>query len=377
MSATHGMGNAEVLSIGRMALDRGLPIERLEEAARLYRIGVVDNPWAASTIRQKILDLEQSLNATVLGQQDAVRKTTDIFMRSATGLTGAQAASSPNRPRGVLFLSGPTGVGKTELAKGIASLILGTEAEPIRFDMSEFGGEHARDRLIGAPPGYVGHDAGGELTNRVRTNPMSVLLFDEIDKAHPALLQILEDGRLTDGRGATVYFTDCVLVFTSNLGVADKDGNGTVRRTLTYLDDPELVRRVLRHAFEDFFDRQIKRPELRNRFGDSFIAMSFIRPETVPAILDRSLRSVVRRVAERHHAHLEIGADARKVLEEESIERLDHGGRGVNNAVEAALVNPLSRRLFHEPPQPGDTITVSRMERDRDGWRIEVQVCPA
>jgi Cdc48 subfamily AAA family protein/ClpA/ClpB-like protein len=381
MSATHGMGNAEVLAIGRMALDRGLPIERLEEAARLYRIGVVDNPWAASSMRQKIVDLERRLNATVLGQRDAVRRTTDIFMRSAAGLTGAQAASSPNRPRGVLFLSGPTGVGKTELAKGIARLILGTEADPIRFDMSEFAGEHARDRLIGAPPGYVGHDAGGELTNRVRANPMSVLLFDEIDKAHPALydlfLQILEDGRLTDGRGATVYFTECVLVFTSNLGVADKDGQGAVRRTLTYRDDPDEVRRVLRQAFEDFFDREIRRPELRNRFGDSFIAMSFIQPETVPAILDRSLDSVARRMAERHHARLEIGPDARKILEEQSIERLDHGGRGVNNAVEAALVNPLSRQVFDQPPQPGDTITVSRIEQDGHGWRIEVQVCPA
>jgi hypothetical protein len=381
MSATHGMSNAEVLAIGRMALDRGLPVEKLEEAARLYRIGVVDNPWAASTMRQKILGLEERLNATVLGQVDAVRRTTDIFMRSATGLSGAQAASSPNRPRGVLFLSGPTGVGKTELAKGIARLILGTEAEPIRFDMSEFGGEHARDRLIGAPPGYVGHDAGGELTNRVRANPMSVLLFDEIDKAHPALydlfLQILEDGRLTDGRGATVYFTECILVFTSNLGVVQRNPDGTEGRRLTYQDDPEAVRRVLRQAFEDFFDRQIKRPELRNRFGDSFIAMSFIQPSAVPAILEGSLGSVARRVAERYQAILEIGPEARKVLEEESVKRLEHGGRGVNHAVESALVNPLSRRLFAEPPQPGDTIVVSRLERDGDRWRIEVQPCPA
>ena len=381
MSATHGMSNAEVLAIGRMALDRGLPVEKLEEAARLYRIGVVDNPWAASTMRQKILGLEERLNATVLGQADAVRRTTDIFMRSATGLSGAQAASSPNRPRGVLFLSGPTGVGKTELAKGIARLILGTEAEPLRFDMSEFGGEHARDRLIGAPPGYVGHDAGGELTNRVRANPMSVLLFDEIDKAHPALydlfLQILEDGRLTDGRGATVYFTECILVFTSNLGVVQRNPDGTEGRRLTYQDDPEAVRRVLRQAFEDFFDRQIKRPELRNRFGDSFIAMSFIQPSAVPAILEGSLGSVARRVAERYQAILEIGPEARKVLEEESVKRLEHGGRGVNHAVESALVNPLSRRLFAEPPQPGDTIVVSRLERDGDRWRIEVQPCPA
>ena len=182
---------------------------------------------------------------------------------------------------------------------------------------------------------------------------MSVLLFDEIDKAHPALydlfLQILEDGRLTDGRGATVYFTECILVFTSNLGVVQRNPDGTEGRRLTYQDDPEAVRRVLRQAFEDFFDRQIKRPELRNRFGDSFIAMSFIQPSAVPAILEGSLGSVARRVAERYQAILEIGPEARKVLEEESVKRLEHGGRGVNHAVESALVNPLSRRLFAEP----------------------------
>ena len=382
MSATHGMSNAEVLAIGRMAVDRSIPVDRLDEAARLYRIGVVDNPWAAATLRRKILDAEAALNSVVLGQRHAVRKTVDIFMRSAAGLTGAHASSSPNRPRGVLFLSGPTGVGKTELAKGIATMILGDDAQPIRFDMSEFAEQHARDRLIGAPPGYVGHDAGGELTNAVRANPMGVLLFDEIDKAHRQLfdlfLQILEDGRLTDGRGATVYFSECLLVFTSNLGVVEKAPDGSERRRFTWKSDPAEVRRVLRQAFEDFFDREIKRPELRNRFGDSFIVMDFIQPETVPAILDKALASVARRVADqRDGARLEIAPEARKALEELAIDNLDHGGRGVGNAVEAALVNPLSRELFLHPPERDETIVVSRIEPDGDAWRIEVQRCPA
>ncbi|MGW2547408.1 AAA family ATPase, partial [Kitasatospora sp. NPDC001574] len=221
--SSHGMGSSEVMAIGRMALDRSLPVQRLDEAARLYRIGVLDNPWATAALRERIADGERFLNGKVIGQPYAVRRTLEIFMRSAAGLNGAQSSSSPSRPRGTLFLSGPTGVGKTELAKGVAEMILGKDARPIRFDMSEFAEEHARDRLIGAPPGFVGHDAGGELTNAVRANPMSVLLFDEIDKANPRLfdlfLQILEDGRLTDGRGATVYFTECVLIFTSNLGI--------------------------------------------------------------------------------------------------------------------------------------------------------------
>nr|WP_237419121.1 AAA family ATPase [Kitasatospora sp. SID7827] len=337
-------------------------------------------------------------------------------MRSAAGLSGAQSSSSPNRPRGTLFLSGPTGVGKTELAKGIAEMILGKDARPIRFDMSEFAEEHARDRLIGAPPGYVGHDAGGELTNAVRASPMSVLLFDEIDKANPRLfdlfLQILEDGRLTDGRGATVYFTECVLIFTSNLGVAasaqraedartgggDGTGNGTgngtgdgpdggapaehrpgtVRR-LTRHDDPTTVRLALRDAFDLFFNDQIKRPELRNRFGDNFIPMDFMQEKWVPLILDKAIAAVAGRVLEVHGATLEIGEDAWEVLRMEAGARLDHGGRGILTAVESALVNPLSREVFRNPPRRGERIEVTAVEGDgeADGYTVEVTRWPS
>src|SRR5262249_11904653 len=224
---THGMTVREVFACGDVALERGLPTDHYAEAARLLRVGVTDDPWSADALREKIRNAEDYLNQRVLGQQRAVAKTMDVLYRSAVGLNGAHLSSSPNRPRGVLFLAGPTGVGKTELAKGIASLVLGGDAQPLRFDMSEFRADEAHQRLIGAPPGYVGYDAGGELTNAVRTNPVCILLFDEIEKAHPRIfdlfLQILEDGRLTDGRGATVYFTECFLIFTSNLGVTERD----------------------------------------------------------------------------------------------------------------------------------------------------------
>jgi AAA domain (Cdc48 subfamily)/C-terminal, D2-small domain, of ClpB protein len=375
---THGMRNTEVLAIGRMALDREIPADRLREAARLYRVGVTDNPWAAATLRRSIADGDEYLNARVIGQPRAVRKTMEIFKRSATGLTGAQAASSPSRPRGVLFLAGPTGVGKTELAKGIATMIFGSDSRPVRFDMSEFAEEHARDRLIGAPPGYVGHTAGGELTNAVRANPMSVLLFDEIDKANPRLydlfLQILEDGRLTDGRGATVYFTECVLIFTSNLGVVVRQPDGVERR-LTRADRPKAVQDALRLAFDQFFDQVIRRPELRNRFGDSFIAMDFIQPESVPEILAKALRSVTERVAEVQGARLELSAAAHEALRLASVTQLDHGGRGVNNTVEAALVNPLATELFQTAPEPGEAIVVESIEPDGDAWHIKVSRC--
>ncbi|MET9399657.1 AAA family ATPase [Kitasatospora sp. NPDC002965] len=413
--SSHGMGSSEVMAIGRMALDRSLPVQRLDEAARLYRIGVLDNPWATAALRERIADGERFLNGKVIGQPYAVRRTLEIFMRSAAGLNGAQSSSSPSRPRGTLFLSGPTGVGKTELAKGVAEMILGKDARPIRFDMSEFAEEHARDRLIGAPPGFVGHDAGGELTNAVRANPMSVLLFDEIDKANPRLfdlfLQILEDGRLTDGRGATVYFTECVLIFTSNLGItatvvaeqsrdggraaAENGGPGgepvpqagepaqaaparSGRRQLTRHDDPVIVRQALREAFDTFFNDQIRRPELRNRFGDNFIPMDFMQEKWVPQILDKAIASVAGRIRDVHGAELTVADDAWEVLRVEATRRLDHGGRGVLTAVESALVNPLAKEVFRTLPKRGERIEVASVEGDGDGegYRVEVNRWP-
>ncbi|MFD0149960.1 AAA family ATPase [Streptomyces sp. NPDC055721] len=427
--SSYGLGVGEILAVGRMAADRQLPLGRLDEAARLYRVGVLDNPWATRAVRENILNGEAYLNAHVIGQPHAVRRTVEIFMRSAAGLTGAQSASSPSRPRGTLFLSGPTGVGKTELAKGVAKMILGDDARPIRFDMSEFAEEHARDRLIGAPPGFVGHSAGGELTNAVRAQPMSVLLFDEIDKAHPRLfdlfLQILEDGRLTDGQGATVHFTECVLIFTSNLGISAQVRRSGARRgvaedaepagegeggaggaggsdegaggdggsggsaedpreraarerarqqpRLTRHDKPEVVREALRSAFDTFFNEHIGRPELRNRFGDSFVPMDFIQPVSVPLILNKSLDSVAGRVREVHDAELTISDEAWEVLRVEAAGRLDHGGRGVVTAVESALVNPLSRELFHQPPRAGEHIEVEAVEGEGDAYALTMR----
>jgi hypothetical protein len=392
---THGLSNAEVLTIGRMAQDQGIPFARLEDAVRLYRVGVRDNPWATDEIRETIRNGEQLLSGMddqrprpdetnligVIGQSAAVRHAVEIFARSAAGLTGAQSSSSPNRPRGVLFLAGPTGVGKTELAKGVARMLFGRDAEPIRFDMSEFREEHSRQRLIGAPPGYVGFDAGGELTNAVRGNPMSVLLFDEIDKANERLfdlfLQVLEDGRLTDGRGSTVHFTETVLIFTSNLGMVEEGPNKSIINRFSHTDDPEEVRRVLRASFENFFDNKIGRPELRNRLGDAFIAMDFIQPEHVPMLLDRALASVRGRVQNVHQTQLELSDEARAVLLQEAEARLEHGGRGVNNAVEMVLINPLSRVMLREPPSPGEVWTVRSIKPDAGNWTIEVGRCSA
>ena len=377
---THGMTVRDVFACGDVALERDLPTDQYAEAARLLRVGITDDPWSADALREKIRNAEDYLNQRVLGQQRAVAKTVDILYRSAVGLNGAHLSSSPNRPRGVLFLAGPTGVGKTELAKGIASLVLGGDAQPLRFDMSEFRADEAHQRLIGAPPGYVGYDAGGELTNAVRANPVCVLLFDEIEKAHPRIfdlfLQILEDGRLTDGRGATVYFTECFLIFTSNLGVAGRDEtaeNGQ-RPMVNPGMDARVVEKMLRDAYEDFFNRGIGRPELRNRFGDNYVNLDFIRRPTVAKIVDKALNSVAARLAAIHKANLEVADDVREALIEHAAEKIEDGGRGINNVVEAALVNPLARRLFRTPVPAGGTIWLTGVEFDETaGWQLDVK----
>jgi ATP-dependent Clp protease ATP-binding subunit ClpA len=284
----------------------------------------------------------------------------------------------PNRPIGSFIFLGPTGVGKTELAKGIAGLVLGGDAEPLRFDMSEFRADEAHQRLIGAPPGYVGYDVGGELTNAVRANPVCVLLFDEIEKAHPRIfdlfLQILEDGRLTDGRGATVHFTECFLIFTSNLGVAERDEQTQTTRSLVTPEmDARKVEEILRGAYEDFFNRGIGRPELRNRFGDNYVSLHFIDEDTVGKIVDKGLGTIRARIAGTHQAGLVVNPDARDEVLLHALAKRSDGGRGVNNVIEAALVNPLARHVFHHPPEPGATLRVTGVRHDDErGWEIEV-----
>ncbi|GGM76354.1 AAA family ATPase [Dactylosporangium sucinum] len=379
---THDMTVRDVIACGRLARDRGLPADRYADAARLLQVGITDDPWSADRLREKISQAEGYLNARVVGQERAVRKAVDILIRSAVGLNGAHVSSSPNRPRGVLFLAGPTGVGKTELAKAIASLVLGADATPHRFDMSEFRADEAHQRLIGAPPGYVGYAAGGELTNAVRANPVSVLLFDEIDKAHPRIfdlfLQILEDGRLTDGRGATVYFTECFLVFTSNLGVSEaKDtaiggAMAAGASAVSYHTQPAQVEQLLRDAFTRFFNQTLGRPELRNRFGDSYVVLDYIRPHVAPLILAKALQSVAARVARAHELRLDIRPDVEAKLGDIMLERLADGGRAIGTMVETVVVNPLGRWIFDKAPAPGSVVTLTSIAGSDGDWRVEV-----
>jgi ATP-dependent Clp protease ATP-binding subunit ClpA len=325
----------------------------------------------------------------VLGQPQAVTKTLDILKRAVLGLSGAQATRSGSRPRGVLFFAGPTGTGKTELAKAITSLVFGDESAYLRFDMSEFSAEHAGDRLIGSPPGYVGHEAGGELTNAVREDPFRVILFDEIEKAHPRILdkflQILEDGRLTDGRGNTVHFSESILIFTSNLGMmvdgaspgtTRLDGGlgttGRVQNIAPGMAYEEIENRI-KAAISDHFTTVLNRPELLNRFGDNIVVFNFIGTDAANSIFDMQLANICRRVTDEHRLTLALKSEVLQTLREWCTSELDKGGRGIGMALEAYFVNPLARALFDRELTPGDRVTVAGIQREGSIVELAVQ----
>jgi Cdc48 subfamily AAA family protein len=351
-----GLTLQAMIEVTRLAKERDVALEELPDAVRTYKLGVLDNPWKREHLRKRIVDGEQRVPARVVGQPQAVTKTLDILKRAVLGLSGAQAARASSRPRGVLFFAGPTGVGKTELAKAITSLVFGNEDAYLRFDMSEFSAEHAGDRLIGSPPGYVGFEAGGELTNAVREDPFRVILFDEIEKAHPRILdkflQILEDGRLTDGRGNTAFFSESILVFTSNLGTRG------VRPGMPY-DDLESS---IRGAITDHFTTELNRPELLNRFGDNIVIFDFIGPEAAGRIFDLQLANICRRVSDEHHMKLLLSDEVTATLREWCTSELDKGGRGIGMALESSFINPLARALFDRGPAAEVTVTGLRRE---------------
>ncbi|GHT94205.1 chaperone [Betaproteobacteria bacterium] len=348
--ATEGLPLTALSDAAQLADRQGIAFTDVDDAVQCYKVGALENPWKKPYLRERIAGATEFIETRVKGQEQAVTKSVDILMRSVMGLTGAQAKSGGNRPRGVLFLAGPTGVGKTELAKTLTQLVFGDERAYIRFDMSEFAEEHTGARLLGAPPGYVGFEAGGELTNAVREKPFSVVLFDEVEKAHPRILdkflQILEDGRLTDGRGDIAYFSETILVFTSNLGIYTEDAGGVRMPNVQPGDAYETVEARVKGAIADYFKYHLSRPELLNRIGDNIAVFNFITPPVAERIFDGMLDNIARRVREEHKLELECAPEARSRLMQWCVEDLANGGRGIGNQLESRLINPLARALF-------------------------------
>lgn len=374
---TEGMMLSSMIEITRLARDRQIGLGELPDAVRSYKVGILESPWRREYLRDRIMSGERELSRRILGQRAAITRCLDILKRSVMGLSGAQAAGGASRPRGVLFLAGPTGVGKTELAKAITEMVFGDENAYIRFDMSEFSAEHADARFIGAPPGYVGYDAGGELTNAVRQRPFSLVLFDEIEKAHDRILdkflQILEDGRLTDGRGSTVHFSETILVFTSNLGFSVEDQSGVPDINVT-LDLPyDEVERRIRGAIEHYFKVKLNRPELLNRLGDNIVVFDFIRPDTAEAIFDLFVENIEARVRHEHKAELKLADKARRRLLAWCTEDLSNGARGIGSALETTLVNPLARELFASGVEARQQILIEDVTRDETAYHVSIK----
>ena len=331
-----------------------LPPEKL---LNLYRFGDQRSPWEELS-QEKLRQVDDILKQRVVGQEEAVEHVGTMTIRAFMGLAGLQHSDKRTKPKGNLFFVGPTGVGKTELAKACAEFLFGDESAFIRFDMSEYNHEHSDQRLIGAPPGYVGFEEGGQLTNAIRQRPFSVVLFDEIEKAHPRILdkflQILEDGRLTDGRGETTHFSESVLIFTSNIGASE----------IPDTDDPELIRQHFLQAVRQHFVKELKRPELLNRLGDNIVVFSKITDGNFRrSILQKKLQPLHKYLRERFGVTLQLSSEVQDHFIDSS--KSEDGGRGVLNVLERQLINPLARFAFERLHQlrRGRTLVVALHEK--------------
>lgn len=347
---TEGFSFTEINGLRRLCKNEKTRIRQMSSVIDLYRYGIKENPWDKLDVNE-LKDAKTDFQKRVKGQDFALVKTLDVVKRAVTGMAGLQS-SSHAKPKGILFFAGPTGTGKTETAKTLAEKLFGDESCCIRFDMSEYSQSHSDQKLLGAPPGYVGYEAGGQLTNAVKENPFSILLFDEIEKAHPSIfdkfLQILEDGRMTDGQGNTVYFSECIIIFTSNLGIYTRNEFGAREANVTPEMEYSEVQKRVRSAIEDYFKLELGRPEILNRIGENIVVFDFIRPEVAKAILSAQVEKIAKNLSAEKRIELVIQEKAMKVLEDKALGNLANGGRGIGNIVESLLITPLSRYLFDE-----------------------------
>ena len=366
---TEGLKNIELKELNNLYERHKKKDENysLLDALTMYKYGIKENMWE-SIDDEAVNNLENSLKDRVKGQDKAIKKVSSVIKRAVTGMSGLQHSSTGNKPKGILFFAGPTGTGKTELTKALAEVLFGDENNCIRFDMSEYSESHSDQKLFGAPPGYVGYEAGGQLTNAIKERPFSILLFDEIEKAHPSImdkfLQILEDGRMTDGQGNTVYFSEALIIFTSNLGITKKiiDSSGNERREMLVSID---------ESYEDMENKVINgikahfKPEVVNRIGNNIVVFDFIRDEVSQLIVKSQIKKINENIEKIKKIKIVISPEILeyyyKLAKEKNI--LEMGGRGIGNMIEDKYINELSDYIFNSRNENGNIIAYIENEK--------------
>jgi ATP-dependent Clp protease ATP-binding subunit ClpC len=316
---------------------------------------------------EKLLNLEDKLHERVVAQDDAVNAVADAIRRSRSGL------ADPRRPIGSFLFLGPTGVGKTELAKALAEFIFDDEDALLRLDMSEYMEPHTVSRLFGSPPGYVGYDQGGQLTEAVRRRPYQVILFDEVEKAHPevfnSLLQILDDGRLTDGHGRTVDFRNTLVIMTSNVGNTGLSLNAGTLGFRPKGDEREAKQAELRSKVLDALKRAF-RPEFLNRI-DEIIVFNRLEREQLRSVVEKMLRDLRTRLAERS-VTVDLTDAAKDWLLEHGYDEL-YGARPLRRLIQREVENSLARRSLGKEFGPGDHVLVD-VEGEGAAAKLSVQI---
>ena len=322
-----------------------------------FKFGTRENAWAKLDA-ERLRTAKQTLQKRVKGQDEVIDEVVPVLIRAKLGMSDLAGSVASSKPRGAFFFVGPTGVGKTELSKAIAELIFGDERSLLRFDMSEYSEEHQQARLIGAPPGYVGFDQGGQLTNAVHQKPFSVVLFDEIEKAHGRILdkflQILDDGRLTDGMGKTVYFSESIIIFTSNIGTAPPKGGSTddTYGRLGQLSYEEICRHF-RGAVREYFVNMLGRPEILNRIGeDNVLVFKMLNSgDAKSQIIAQLIENMRVALRERQPVDIHCTSAFKRLLAVHPSGFDRNGARGVRNLLNRYVLNRLASDLFLEPKQ--------------------------
>ena len=337
----------------------------------LFKYGIISSPWEDLS-KDKLKTIQQTLKKRVKGQDEAIEKVKDVIVRAFTGLSGIHHSAKKSKPKGILFFVGPTGVGKTELAKSLAEFLFGDEDACLRFDMSEYNHEHSDQRLIGAPPGYVGYERGGQLTNAVKEKPFSIILFDEIEKAHGKILdkflQIFEDGRLTDGKGETVSFSESIIIFTSNIGTTTETSEIQQNKKKIDMNYNELrnyfIEKVNTHFSAPDSEGGLGRPELLNRIGDNIVVFNYIKNEDIMLEITKAkLKPLYVFIKEKYKMEISFKDEENSLKSLIKKANKEYGGRGILNVIEPKIIDPLADFIFENSENfyPGRKIFISQI----------------